>query len=413
MEYERFTNQDIGISGIVPDGWMEAEPGVWIRHAYETDATHLIQQRVGGLSRAEVIALVMSQESLAERPEHAGVVESPNLTWDCYRGKALVPAPKVVDLALSQRENWIYIVLLGTIPGEIDDLHEAAFLPAVQALAPVTLDTEYMRQLEAHTEEYTQMIQANRAALRNGPWPDFPTQSDQERGVPIPPPQQSYDTSAKLIDLPPPDRTILTKPDLFECIADRKSHRKYTDESLTLPELAYLLWATQGVRKVVLGGKGSFRTVPSSGGRNPFETYLAINRVQGIEVGVYRYLPFEHKLVHLFASDALAEKLGELAMDQPFVGQAAVCFIWSAVPYREEWRYGIEAAKGILLDAGHVCQNLYLACESIGCGTCAIAAYRQEELDRFLGLDGEDELVVYLAPVGKVGEATHFQEVNK
>jgi SagB-type dehydrogenase family enzyme len=83
---------------------------------------------------------------------------------------------------------------------------------------------------------------------------------------------------------------------------------------------------------------------------------------------------------------------------------AAVCFIWSAVPYREEWRYGIEAAKGILLDAGHVCQNLYLACESIGCGTCAIVAYHQEELDRFLGLDSDDELVIYLAPVGKVGE---------
>jgi len=98
----------------------------------------------------------------------------------------------------------------------------------------------------------------------------------------------------------------------------------------------------------------------------------------------------------------LAGKLGDLAMDQPFVGQGAACFIWSAVPYREEWRYGTQAAKGILLDAGHVCQDLYLACESIGCGACAIAAYRQEELDRFLGLDGEDELVVYLAPVGKV-----------
>jgi SagB-type dehydrogenase family enzyme len=180
------------------------------------------------------------------------------------------------------------------------------------------------------------------------------------------------------------------------------SRRKYTDESLTIQELAYLLWATQGVRKVTMGGKGSLRTVPSSGARNPFETYLAIHRVHGIEPGLYRYLPFEHKLVHLFADEGLAEKLGELAMDQPFVGQAAACFIWSAVPYREEWRYGTQAAKGILLDAGHVCQNLYLACESIGCGTCAIAAYRQEELDRFLGLDGEDELVVYLAPVGKV-----------
>jgi hypothetical protein len=62
--------------------------------------------------------------------------------------------------------------------------------------------------------------------------------------------------------------------------------------------------------------------------------------VRGIAPGVYRYLPFEHKLVHLFADESLAEKPGELAMDQPFVGQAGACFIWSAVPYREEWRYG-------------------------------------------------------------------------
>jgi SagB-type dehydrogenase family enzyme len=221
----------------------------------------------------------------------------------------------------------------------------------------------------------------------------------------MPPPQQTYDASAPTIDLPEPEQAILTKRDLYTCIADRVSHRRYTDERLTLQELAYLLWATQGVRQVTMGGKGSLRTVPAGGARHPFETYLAILRVSGIAPGVYRYLPFEHKLLHLFAVERLDETLGELAMAQPFVGRSAVCFIWSAVPYREEWRYGTQGAKGILLDAGHVCQNLYLACESIGCGTCAIAAYRQEDLDRFLGLDGKDELVVYLAPVGKVDGA--------
>lgn len=405
MQHKRFTNTDIGISGVVPDGWVEAQPGVWLRRSSETDPTHLVQLRVGGLSRDEVVALAVPQLGLDGLPGHAGEIESPNWTWDWYRGQASEPVPRVVDLALSQRGNWVYIVALGATPDEMDALHGAAFLPAVQALGPAALDAEYARQLETHAEEYRQMIRANRNALRNGPWPDFPTQSDQERGFPIPSPQQPYAASAPLIELPAPDPTILTKPNLFACIADRKSHRRYTDESLTIPELAYLLWATQGVRQVIMGGKGSLRTVPSSGGRNPFETYLTINRVHGIEPGVYRYLPFEHKLVHLFAGEGLAQKLGELAMDQPFVGQAAVCFIWSAVPYREEWRYGTQAAKGILLDAGHVCQNLYLACESIDCGTCAIAAYRQEELDRFLGLDGEEELVVYLAPVGRVGDA--------
>ena len=65
---------------------------------------------------------------------------------------------------------------------------------------------------------------------------------------------------------------------------------QYTDESLTIQELAYLLWATQGVRKVTMGGKGSLRTVPSSGGRNPFETYLAINRVRGVAVSFVGFI---------------------------------------------------------------------------------------------------------------------------
>jgi SagB-type dehydrogenase family enzyme len=66
-----------------------------------------------------------------------------------------------------------------------------------------------------------------------------------------------------------------------------------------------------------------------------------------------------------------------------------------------EWRYGIAAHKVIAIDAGHVCQNLYLACEAIGAGTCAMAAYDQEALDRLLQVDSVDEFAVYLASVGK------------
>ena len=60
------------------------------------------------------------------------------------------------------------------------------------------------------------------------------------------------------------------------------------------------------------------------------------------------------------------------------------------------------AHKNMLLDAGHICQNLYLAVESLGLGTCAIGAYDQDAMDALLELDGEDEYVVYLAPVGKI-----------
>ena len=80
----------------------------------------------------------------------------------------------------------------------------------------------------------------------------------------------------------------------------------------------------------------------------------------------------------------------------------AVYFIWTAIPYRTEWRYSSASAKLVALDAGHLCQNLYLACEAVSCGTCGIGAYDQKKCDSFVKADGKDEFVVYLAPVGKV-----------
>ena len=94
-------------------------------------------------------------------------------------------------------------------------------------------------------------------------------------------------------------------------------------------------------------------------------------------------------------------RIVQAALGQPYPGEAAVTFIWTAVPYRMEWRYGIVAHKVIAVDAGHVCQNLYLACEAIDAGACAMAAYDQEGMDELLRVDGQDEFTIYLASVGR------------
>jgi SagB-type dehydrogenase family enzyme len=146
----------------------------------------------------------------------------------------------------------------------------------------------------------------------------------------------------------------------------------------------------------------TFRTVPSGGARHPFETYLAVNRVKGLRKGIYRYLALEHKLIYLFDVENLEDKITEVTDGQSFIGKAAVVFMWSCIPYRSEWRYDIAAHKTLLQDSGHLCQNLYLACEAIGCGTVAVGAYNQKAMDEFLRLDGEDEFVIYVAPVGKI-----------
>jgi SagB-type dehydrogenase family enzyme len=242
-----------------------------------------------------------------------------------------------------------------------------------------------------------------RKFLKAGRWEEWEEfETDQKKKISQPPLQKPYSQQAKLIDLiAPKDLTVGTMP-LIEVIRRRKSHRRFTKEALTLEELSFLLWATQGVRRIIRGGTVTRRTVPSGGSRHPFETYLFINRVNGLEPGLYRYLALEHKLCFLEADSNLAKTINHACVEQPFVGKGAVVFIWTVIPYRAEWRFSFVAHKMIALDAGHLCQNLYLASQAIGAGTCAIGEYVNDKMDAIVGADGKDEFVIYMAPVGKI-----------
>ncbi len=248
-------------------------------------------------------------------------------------------------------------------------------------------------------------METARKFLRSDRWDEWAEmETDQKKKISPPPLQKPYPKDATLIDLVAPDDLTVGTMELIEAINRRKSRRKFTEASLTLEELSFLLWATQGVRSVFGDGAFTRRTVPSGGSRHPFETYLLVNRVDGLEPGLYRYLPLDHKLCFLRADAELAEKVSAACRGQTFVGKGAVAFLWTVLPYRAEWRYTVAAHKMIALDAGHLCQNLYLASEAIGAGTCAIGAFNQDEADAVLGVDGKEEFVIYIAPVGKIKE---------
>ncbi|MEJ2108450.1 MAG: SagB/ThcOx family dehydrogenase, partial [Acidobacteriota bacterium] len=218
--------------------------------------------------------------------------------------------------------------------------------------------------------------------------------TDQSRGLPPPPLQKPVLKGQETIDL-------VIKKDFLEdysipisqAIEQRQSVRSFREEPLTLKELSFLLWATQGVRRI-MGGVMTLRTVPSAGSRHSFETYLFIRKVEGLREGIYRYLPLEHQLAFEFTEKHLGEKISQACFGQRFVSESAATFFWSTIPSRMEWRYDLAAHRVIALDAGHVCQNLYLACEAINAGTCAIGAYDQEFLDSLLRLDGTEEFVI-------------------
>ena len=258
------------------------------------------------------------------------------------------------------------------------------------------------------------MPKTKRELLKSYEWTHFDQiASDQQKGRPRPDLQKSVPPNAVLIDLIPPDQFTVGRAPTIEVIRERISSRHFTRQALTLEELSFLLWATQGVRDKVTedGITYIMRNVPSGGNRHPIETYLSINQVEGIQPGLYRYLPLDHKLVLEKLDPALPEQVNQGSLtqnsqseDEPyyFIKEAAVVFIWTAIPYRSEWRYDKAAAKLIALDAGHICQNLYIAAGAIGAGTCAVGAFDQTKMNELLEVDGDDEFVIYMAPVGKI-----------
>jgi len=224
--------------------------------------------------------------------------------------------------------------------------------------------------------------------------------TQQEKGLPQPALEKPYPTNAKLMELPKPTQLSIPEISLQKAIEGRKTLRKYSARALKLDELAFLLWATQGVKKVT-DRPVTFRNVPSAGARHAFETYLLINRVEGLEPGLYRYIAIKHSLLLEKKGITLAKRFTAACAEQAQVLNSAVTFFWVAVVERMYWRYEERAYRYLLLDAGHVCQNLYLAAESMDDGVCAIAAYNDDMVNKELGLDGEKEFAIYIASLGK------------
>lgn len=222
----------------------------------------------------------------------------------------------------------------------------------------------------------------------------------QQLGLPEPPPVKEVRAGQKIIPLPNVSRDCLSNNDLFDCLTQRQSRRRFSREPLSLEELGWLLYAVQGMPNPENFVKK--RVVPSAGNRHSLETYLALFRAGGLEQGIYRYLPDRHALVLERCPEHLPFLTAAAARGQSFVADGALCLFFTCIPYRMEWRYKEASYKVIAQDSGHAMQNLYLAAASIGCGTCAVATYDQNRCDALLGADGKEEFTLYLAPVGKL-----------
>jgi len=136
--------------------------------------------------------------------------------------------------------------------------------------------------------------------------------SPQEQGEPKPPVEIPLEKEVEIIDLPRGQDIGNVRIDLTGLVEKRKSLRKYADTSLTLKEFSFLLWGTQGVKEQTKR-QLTTRTVPSAGSRHPFETYLLVNKVEGLISGLYRYMALEHKIARFPGHNDINQKLTEAA----------------------------------------------------------------------------------------------------
>jgi SagB-type dehydrogenase family enzyme len=195
-----------------------------------------------------------------------------------------------------------------------------------------------------------------------------------------------------------PRQWHLNEEKISPLLQNRRSLRRYSQDAIPLQDLAFMLWASQGITAV--SGNYSFRTVPSGGALYPVETYLSVKSVEDLSPGLYHFDVENFGLDRLTNSDC-SEAVASACLNQRFMANSAVTFLWSGVFRRCMNKYGNRGIRYILLDAGHICQSLLMAAEATGSGGCPVAAFFDDEVNSLLGLDPEEESVLYAASVGK------------
>jgi SagB-type dehydrogenase family enzyme len=181
-----------------------------------------------------------------------------------------------------------------------------------------------------------------------------------------------------------------------QAIVRRRSVRDYVGE-LTLDELNRLLFYSTGINDLRWGS--GLRAAPSSGAQYPIETYLVVNYVAGLAQGIYHYNVRDHALEQIRVGD-FRQTITDAALGQEFFGKAGVVFALTGIFQRARWRYQDRTYRYVMLEAGHIGQNIYLEAVAQGLGACAVGAFWDDEVNRLLGVDGKTEATLYLLTVG-------------
>ncbi len=198
-----------------------------------------------------------------------------------------------------------------------------------------------------------------------------------------------------LISLPAPSKT--GRISLEQTLNSRRSRRSFFDRAISLKQLSQILWAAQGVT-ADWGG----RTAPSAKDAYPLSLYIIAIKVDGLQPGVYQYLPGETTPVHklgLIQTGNFAEKTAEAGKQSQFKQPAAALIITGNMQKMTDAFDGKANDNNVYLEAGHAAQNIYLQVESLGLGTVTTGGFDRAKTAELLQ-NPSSETFIYMMPLG-------------
>ena len=198
----------------------------------------------------------------------------------------------------------------------------------------------------------------------------------------------------------------LKKTTLIEALKKRETVRKFISKKISIDELSLILKYSFGVKEdtqMLNGYKIPRRYYGSGGGLYPIRTYIFINKVKGINEGIYKYQPITHSL-RLIEQDHI--ELHEFLENQASIDyhniNFAVLFVYEV--NKSYMKYGELSLAHAFIEIGLMSQNLHLISSGIGLGTCDIGGFKKVILEKRMHLCGVNRQVLYCALVGKGDE---------
>ena len=199
-----------------------------------------------------------------------------------------------------------------------------------------------------------------------------------------------------------PKQDPMPSLDMIDAVCNRRSIRRWNHQSMSIMNLSTLLLYGAGIVRVEERSESRvfFRAAPSGGGRYPIEIYPIVMRASGINPGIYHYNYQSHALQALQESEQTETALCECTTYPEFIKGACVCFILTAMFERTMSKYSDRGYRYILLEAGHIAQNICLLATGLGLGSLCMSGMIDTKLERMLWIDGWAEASIYAVIVG-------------